>query len=91
MIAQMTDLVQVGTEWGIDFRNAAGEIVDSLIFVDEAEFDAMFAELDDPHHWAWPADAADCDTWTRPVYELVPLVQPQRRNPLTGRFLGGGR
>lgn len=86
-----SDLVQVAVEYGIDFYDDAGNIIDAEVTTDEAEFNTLFDALDDWSHPRWPAAAVGCDSWQRPVYEEVPLVQVQRRNPLTGRVIGGGR
>lgn len=79
----MTNLIFTGYEWGIDFYNAAGDIIHTDTYTDEKEFDAAF---DNPQ---WPDDTAvRLDSWKRPCYRLPVMGVDYGPGSVSRRFGG---
>lgn len=76
---------------GIDFKNAAGRVILSVGYETERDRDREWSRLEEnPHYPLWPAAAVTVTAWERKPIPQRSLYQP-RRNPITGRYIGGER
>ena len=75
------NLIKIGTEYGIDFKNADGVILREYIATNKNGRNQLVESLvaDDNHHM-WPVEAVTMTTWERPQY----------RNPICGLDYGAG-